>query len=86
MADPQPHSNADSENAPAGDRPYSRKFAADQAVANARIEGFVPSPAFEEDWAALHAGKITPEEALKRCVERAKQLEATNLARDAPRG
>ena len=52
-----------------------RRLAHGQALASARIEGFVPSPEFKNDCEAVIAGTMTRDEARARSLERA-------LARD----
>lgn len=48
-----------------------RRWANDQALANASIEGHVPSPEFLEDCEAVIQGTMTNEEARARSLERA---------------
>jgi hypothetical protein len=48
-----------------------RRWAQGQAMASARIEGHVPSAAFEADSAAIIEGTMTLEEARQRSLVRA---------------
>jgi hypothetical protein len=50
--------------------PYGRKFAYEQAVANARIEGFEPNAAFTADFAEVAAGRMSDDEFLARLTAR----------------
>lgn len=58
--------------------PLPPQWHAQQAVANARIEGFEPSPAFEADFAQVTDGSMTQEQYLARSLARAKEIEERN--------
>lgn len=50
--------------------PFGRQWAAEQAVASARIEGFVPSAEFTADFAEVAAGRMTGDEFRARLAAR----------------
>lgn len=56
--------------------PLGIEWEGKQAVANARIEGFVPDAAFEDDFAQLLSGKLTQKEFVQRSHEAARRVPA----------
>ena len=57
-----------------------RRRALDQALANTRIEGHVPSPEFLVDCERLVGGPMTPEELRAASLARALEAERTAAA------
>jgi hypothetical protein len=53
--------------------PYGPEWPWDQALASAKLEGFVPDDDFEKDWADLKAGRITLDEYKARSLAAAKR-------------
>jgi hypothetical protein len=49
----------------------TRRLAHEQALANTRIEGHIPTPEFLADTEAVIAGKITPDQARAASLARA---------------
>jgi hypothetical protein len=47
-----------------------RRWFAEQAIADAKIEGFEPDQAFLEDMEQVVQGKMTDDEAVARIIER----------------
>ena len=60
-----------------------RRWAAEQALANASIEGHVPSQEFLEDCEAVIQGTMTTEDAGARSLARALAANAAAAARKA---
>lgn len=50
--------------------PLGRAFAAEQALASARIEGFKPTAAFTADFAEVAAGRMQGDEFRARLAQR----------------
>ena len=47
-----------------------RRYWANQAIASAMIEGFVPDKAFLDDYELVIQKKMTDDDAVARCIER----------------
>lgn len=54
--------------------PFGLQWAARQAVANARIEGFVPDADFERDFRRVLSGEISKEEFLELSLQAAQRI------------
>ena len=61
----------------------ARRYQAEQALANVKIEGFVPDRPFLDDYEQVTLGNMTHDEAIARVIERANAEEAAERTKGA---
>ncbi len=82
--DREPDSGIDLQPAYPG-APFTRRWAADQALISSRIEGFKPDAEYMAIREEVIMRRMTPDEAVARFIAEAQAEEAKALGKAAPR-